>query len=485
MNDERALLAAICAHPEEDTPRLMYADWLDEHAATLKKTERASAQARAELIRVQCALARLPLDSADADAATSRIELEVRESELLGKPARLHEWAPPNRLDTVPDSAHVPLPSAFNSDFVRGFPNFANSGADRYIATGEAVFAISPLHKLECCALSDDEAEPFLALPWLSRVRRFRSYPHFSCGPAANEKILAAPRLANLDSLALLHFDFGPVGAPVAARPLKALRHLDLSSDERCRPDALARLGELLPDETRIREANVACCRTLVQGLSTADLRNLAALPQFRSLERLSLQLKQSPDDGDKVLTAEGARTIAEAPWWASLRALELEASTSPRSWCLRPSEVEALAAVPPAPTLGTLRLPLADDAAFVALTEAPLLASVTALSVPYCNLDDKAVVRLARSPHARSLMRLNLDGCQIGPKGVKALAEAPFAAHLVALDLSRNSVKKAGVDALVSDRFPRLKHLVLRDSVRLSNQKDQLRARFGNGVRF
>ena len=31
MSDEKALLAAIWEHPHEDTPRLMYADWLDEH----------------------------------------------------------------------------------------------------------------------------------------------------------------------------------------------------------------------------------------------------------------------------------------------------------------------------------------------------------------------------------------------------------------------------------------------------------------------
>jgi uncharacterized protein (TIGR02996 family) len=31
MSDELALLDVIRAHPEEDTPRLMYADWLDEH----------------------------------------------------------------------------------------------------------------------------------------------------------------------------------------------------------------------------------------------------------------------------------------------------------------------------------------------------------------------------------------------------------------------------------------------------------------------
>ncbi|MBM3982013.1 MAG: TIGR02996 domain-containing protein [Planctomycetes bacterium] len=31
MSDENALLRAIGAHPDEDTPRLAYADWLDEH----------------------------------------------------------------------------------------------------------------------------------------------------------------------------------------------------------------------------------------------------------------------------------------------------------------------------------------------------------------------------------------------------------------------------------------------------------------------
>jgi uncharacterized protein (TIGR02996 family) len=30
MHNEDALLAAICAHPEEDTPRLVFADWLSE-----------------------------------------------------------------------------------------------------------------------------------------------------------------------------------------------------------------------------------------------------------------------------------------------------------------------------------------------------------------------------------------------------------------------------------------------------------------------
>jgi uncharacterized protein (TIGR02996 family) len=35
MTDADALLAAILAHPDEDTPRLAYADWLDETAGTV------------------------------------------------------------------------------------------------------------------------------------------------------------------------------------------------------------------------------------------------------------------------------------------------------------------------------------------------------------------------------------------------------------------------------------------------------------------
>jgi uncharacterized protein (TIGR02996 family) len=48
-SDEAALLRTICESPDDDLPRLVYADWLDEHG-------RAD---RAEFIRVQCEAARL------------------------------------------------------------------------------------------------------------------------------------------------------------------------------------------------------------------------------------------------------------------------------------------------------------------------------------------------------------------------------------------------------------------------------------------
>jgi len=52
MTQEEAFLAAILASPQDDTPRLVYADWLDD------QTEKGN-DPRAEFIRVQCERARI------------------------------------------------------------------------------------------------------------------------------------------------------------------------------------------------------------------------------------------------------------------------------------------------------------------------------------------------------------------------------------------------------------------------------------------
>lgn len=48
MTDEQGLLAAICAYPDDDTPRMVFADWLEENGQS----------ERAEFIRVQVELSR-------------------------------------------------------------------------------------------------------------------------------------------------------------------------------------------------------------------------------------------------------------------------------------------------------------------------------------------------------------------------------------------------------------------------------------------
>jgi uncharacterized protein (TIGR02996 family) len=66
-DEQRALWAAIRANPDDDTPRLVYADWLQENGE----------EDRAEFIRVQCALA------AGSHSANAQQALEAEEKQLL------------------------------------------------------------------------------------------------------------------------------------------------------------------------------------------------------------------------------------------------------------------------------------------------------------------------------------------------------------------------------------------------------------------
>lgn len=71
MDDRRALMAAIIANPEEDTPRLVLADWLQEHG---KKHD----QARAEFIRLQVQAEKLPKGAERKKLDQSAIKLEKK-----------------------------------------------------------------------------------------------------------------------------------------------------------------------------------------------------------------------------------------------------------------------------------------------------------------------------------------------------------------------------------------------------------------------
>src|SRR5436309_13148001 len=71
MTDRDALLAAVLADPEDDLPRLVFADWLEE-------TGHPANAARAAFVRAQVAAERLPPASAE------RAGLEARAAELFG-----------------------------------------------------------------------------------------------------------------------------------------------------------------------------------------------------------------------------------------------------------------------------------------------------------------------------------------------------------------------------------------------------------------
>jgi uncharacterized protein (TIGR02996 family) len=118
VTDEDALLRAVIADPDDDAPRLIYADWLDEYGHSN----------RAEFIRVQIALfGQLRNDARFAD-------LRRRERRLLRRYAQ--QWTEPLR------------PLARQCRFYRGFVESVVCFADEFVSRGEGLFSLAPIRDL-------------------------------------------------------------------------------------------------------------------------------------------------------------------------------------------------------------------------------------------------------------------------------------------------------------------------------------------------
>jgi uncharacterized protein (TIGR02996 family) len=122
--DERALIQAIIAAPDDDLARLVYADWLDEHGQP----------ERAHLIRVQCELARLRL--AD-DPGFARYEtLRIEERTILNRWAKV--WIKEFLAD-------FPTNRQTRVFFRRGMPGDLWCSAKYFVGNGSALFRNAPL----------------------------------------------------------------------------------------------------------------------------------------------------------------------------------------------------------------------------------------------------------------------------------------------------------------------------------------------------
>jgi uncharacterized protein (TIGR02996 family) len=124
MTDEPAILAAIAAHPDEDTPRLAYADWLDENGQPI----------RAEFIRVQCAIKQIEtLPSADVQRYA---DLYRRQDAILTD----------HRRDLLGPLADDLTP--FDAVFDRGFVAELTLRADVFLRNADAVASLTPLPRV-------------------------------------------------------------------------------------------------------------------------------------------------------------------------------------------------------------------------------------------------------------------------------------------------------------------------------------------------
>jgi uncharacterized protein (TIGR02996 family) len=135
MNDGDALLAAILANPDDDTPRLVYADWLQERGD----------EERAEFIRIQCAIA-------------------VREDEVAEN--RATELTDRNRgkwLAGLPQFAEVQW------DFRRGFPEVLTVEGDVFLQRYAAFTGLTWPCCLSLYYLGDAHVRDLVSREWNPR----------------------------------------------------------------------------------------------------------------------------------------------------------------------------------------------------------------------------------------------------------------------------------------------------------------------------
>ena len=234
MSDEKALLAAIAAHPLDDAPRLVFADWLDEQGG------KANA-ARAEFIRTQCELELLP--TYDPRYAA----LEKRERELLK--AWRKEWV-------------KPLGTKFRQDaeFSRGFPepNLSDlESVEELTELTEDDLRAAPLWRYESGVSGARELDHVLRWPLLPRITTF------ALDYERRTKAGWAKRLAACDGLRnVTELDF--TACPLNVADLETI--LDAWTGRRLR--------ELVVNERPIGDAGI---RLIATHPATAQLRRLYA----------------------------------------------------------------------------------------------------------------------------------------------------------------------------------------------------------------
>jgi uncharacterized protein (TIGR02996 family) len=173
MSDHDALLQAIGDYPEEDTPRLMYADWLEENGEP----------ERADFVRTQVELARPGLAAAD------RYPFVRKNVYYLTNFAR--RWK-----SELPD-----LDGITWGDFNRGLIEEVLVAGERpLVEHAEPIFAVPGVHVLRLKRLRD--ATEVTQLPQLERLRALKMV---SAGAHRDELrvLLASPYLGRLQVLDL------------------------------------------------------------------------------------------------------------------------------------------------------------------------------------------------------------------------------------------------------------------------------------------
>jgi uncharacterized protein (TIGR02996 family) len=396
MSDRAAFVRAIVAQPDDDTPRLVFADWLDEH----------DDPARAEFIRLQCEIARMTLTEGARLIAAAAREKELWKAHAQSWCQELPQWA---RSKVY---------------FRRGFPAIMSCTLTQWIGA-KSLIQRTPIQSLTISLQVYDATKmaKFAATPHLAGIRAVQlhsyhhpnradairllagsacaaglrildlsmtSYTHGSCDGDGVAETLAASGCAGLECLRLTCNEIGPAGVTALARSsvTLGLRKLDLGTN----PIGLKGI-RALAESSNFR--NLTALRLADADITNDAVEALASSSQFPRLTHLNLQ--------GYSITAEGAAALARAPHFGRLTALNLSSNT------IAPAGARALAS-------------------------SRTLASLTYLDLFRNNIGDDGLRAIIESPYLSGLRTLELGGNDITADGLRTLTESgrlPALEHL------------------------------------------------------
>jgi uncharacterized protein (TIGR02996 family) len=388
--DEFPFLDAVLARPGDDAPRLVYADYLDD-------TGSAADAARADLIRAQLALARLP------DDHPRRPALIEQQTDLLAR--HQAEWT--EHLRGLVSGV----------EFRRGLPDSVAVDAGIFAARGEELLA-------------------------RTRTPGGRSYlrrVHLLDPARVLPRLVGCPALGHVEELSLANGDLGNGGLELLARGphLTRLRSLDLSFN-RFDDSGVRWLAwsQSFPGLSRL------ALNDNVQ-ITWDGVTALAASPHLAALTDLDLGGNDVNDAGVKALAASRTLTRLNALRLANNHvsdggAAALAGSELFRRMLARDGRVD-------------LRANAVGPAGAEALAACPDLLKVTALDLDKNYLGDRGAAALVRSAGAARLKRLRLSRNQITDAGAFVLADAVARGlpGLRSIDVSVNRLTWRGVNAI------------------------------------
>ncbi len=275
-----ALSKAILANPDDDLPRLVYADWLEENG----KADTAA------FIRVQCELTRLPM----WDPLWIRCHL-LDKSWLTGR-------------NKSPSTPVAPPGFRWSGDrYRRGFPCRVRVPQPTVAAVNaDGLFRTAPVD----CYLFDmptrRDITPLFEQPTAANIRRVE-FNQGGLGPDHLRPLIDSPHAHGITAL---QFEFRAVGeqglravlvSPVAGQ----LRELCLRSNffrQWDDPLLTAFQGVQLPQLESLTLAN--------EELTASSLRRLLDSADLPRLHDLSVGVFSLREEGMRLLTSQGHRTM-------------------------------------------------------------------------------------------------------------------------------------------------------------------------------